>query len=343
MSSATASQYAECDEFIQYQIESARRRIKWTELLTALLLTGVLLIGYILAFTVCDHWLVPGGFGAWTRAGMLAGVVFTCMGILYWFVIRPWTKQINPVFAAQMLDSEDPEFNGSLMSAVDLQQGDIQAPEQIRTAIEKRAAVRLADVDLEQAIDRNRMMQLAVALFALVLTTCLYAVFSPKSIDLLRPLSTANSTVATRTQILKVTPGDARVDAGQQLEITVDIGGTIPEQVLLTYTTADRSYVDEEVILETTDDEGRYRILLIGEADRGIRQDFTYQIHAGDSVSQDFYVEVTEPPRAIVTGMNLTYPEYMELEPRVVQQGSIDVWEGTVVKLHAEANVPLKS
>jgi len=38
------SPYAECDEFIQWQIKTARERIHWTDLLTAAVMAGLLLV-----------------------------------------------------------------------------------------------------------------------------------------------------------------------------------------------------------------------------------------------------------------------------------------------------------
>ena len=69
VSDKTQHSYADADEFIQYQLEKARRRIKATDLLTAGVLAGLLLVGYVLTFTLLDHWVIDGGFGAWTRAG----------------------------------------------------------------------------------------------------------------------------------------------------------------------------------------------------------------------------------------------------------------------------------
>lgn len=70
--------YADPDEFIQFQVDQARNRIKSTDLMTAGVLTGLLLIGYVLTFTLLDHWVVAGGFRPVTRAVMLAVVLTLC-------------------------------------------------------------------------------------------------------------------------------------------------------------------------------------------------------------------------------------------------------------------------
>ena len=340
----SSSPYADCDEYIEHRIKVARNRIKWTDLLTALLLAGVLLVGYILLFTIFDHWIVTGGFQPFTRAAMLTLVLSVCCYVVYRFVVRPWTREVNSLYAAKMLDTADSGMNGSLLSLVDLKSsGNAGASETIRRTIEKRAAVGLAKVNLDEAIDRRWLMQLGFVLFGLVLSTCLYAVFSPKSINLLRPLSVANSAVATQTRILKVQPGSTDVQAGSEMEVIVDIGGNMPEEVLLMFSTSDRTFVDEQFTMQPSEGEGRFQVLLAGSSDRGLRQNFSYRIIAGDAESEEFFVTVDQPPTANVTQISYRFPDYMTLSGSTTENGNIDTWEGAELILLAEANVPLKS
>ena len=51
--------------------------------------------------------------------------------------------------------------------------------------------------------------------------------------------------MSTGTGILKIQPGDVTIAAGQQLEVVVDLAGTIPKSVRVEYTTVDSTYVDE--------------------------------------------------------------------------------------------------
>ncbi|MEZ6130707.1 MAG: hypothetical protein R3C59_18630 [Planctomycetaceae bacterium] len=340
----SSSAYADCDEYIEYQIQVARHRIRWTDLLTAALLAAVLLLGYVLVFTILDHWVIVGGFTPWTRAIMLSVVGLISGGILWQYVIRPWSRRIHPLYAARMLDAADADMDGALLSLIDLNSsGTRPAPEAVRRVMEKRAALRLAEVNMDEAIDRRWLMNLGFLLFGLVLATCLYAVFSPKAINLLRPLSLTNSAVATRTRILKVQPGHATIAAGEQLPIQVDIGGQIPEEVQVVFTTVDNTYVDQPSTMQPTENEGRFQTLMTGEGERGLRQSFSYHVVAGDASSETFQVIVNQPPSANVTHVAYDYPDYMRLPDHQSQNGNLVVWEGTQVTLTAEANVPLQT
>ncbi len=338
VSEKTQHTYANADEFIQYQLEKARNRIKATDLLTAGVLAGLLLVGYVLVFTLLDHWVIDGGFGAWTRACLLAVVLILCGAILYRYVLRPWYRRINPLYAARALDRSSGEIQGSLLALVDLQSSGHKSDGAIHRTLEKRAAVKLADVHVDEAIDRRLLTRMGTGLFVVTLITCLYAVLSPKSISLLRPLTFAHTTVATRTVIEAVQPGNTTIPAGSQLEFVTDLAGVIPEDVRVLYSTSDRRFVDEPLPMRTTDDEHRFRILMIGDGDRGIRQDMTYRIEAGDTRSETFTVTVEQPPTARVTEVRYEYAAYMSLPERTDSAGAIEAWEDTTLTIQAEAS-----
>jgi collagen type III alpha len=302
-----------------------------------------LLIGYVFAFTVLDHWVIDGGFGAWTRAGMLIVVVLLCSAILIRYVAMPWFRRIHPLYAARMLDRSSQGLEGSLLALIDLQSGGRKNDTPIQKSLEKRAAVKLAEVHVDEAIDRRMLIRLGTALFVITLLTCLYAVFSPKAISLLRPLTLAAANVSTRTVVETVLPGNKKVPAGTRIEFVADIAGVIPEDVRVLYTTADKRYVDEPLQMRATEDKNRFQVLMIGDGDRGVRQDIKYRIVAGDASSEEYLISVNQPPTAQVNEVKYVYPTYMQLSDRVDTSGAIDAWEGSVVTIHAQSSVPVKS
>ncbi len=107
------------------------------------------------------------------------------------------------------------------------------------------------------------------------------------------------------------------------------------------FTTVDRQFVDEKLVMKSTDDEGRFRVLMTGDRDRGIRQSFSYYISAGDARSTAFQVTVDEAPSASVTRLDFEYPAYTTLPPRSDESGNINAWEGTLVRLTAASTVPV--
>src|SRR5690606_22695040 len=200
-------------------------------------------------------------------------------------------------------------------------------PPDVKMALERRAALSLSEMDVDEAVDRRGLLHLSYALLAVVLLFCVYTLLSPKSVSasVWRALfPAANVAVATRTEILNVQPGDAEVVARAELDVKVDLRGERPDEVILQYTTADRRYVDEPVVLRPVE-EGlmQYAGTIAGDNARGILQDLTYRIQAGDARSQEFHVTVLQPPSARVEQVSYEYPAYMELLPRTQPGGQI--------------------
>ncbi len=56
-------EYVDFDEYIDIQLRKTGSTIKTTDVLTAVVGILTLVTLYLLLFVICDHWLVPGGFG----------------------------------------------------------------------------------------------------------------------------------------------------------------------------------------------------------------------------------------------------------------------------------------
>lgn len=350
MSTATAPErshapYAEPDEYIDYQLRKTQTGIKRNDMLTAGAVAVTLVIGYVLLFVLADHWLFDGGASPTIRWLMLLPV----LGAVGWLVgsriVIPAIKNVSGLFAAKTLETSAPEFRSSLLSLIDLKRAERPVSPVILATMEKRAAVTLTKLNVEDAIDKRPLLHTLCVLFGVVVVFCAYSVLSPKSLSpsVLRAfLPFANVTPATQTEILEVKPGDAKIRAGDSLPVSVTLraSGEIPANVTLLFTTADRRFVDEPFSLNPTTEPTVFEGIF-GDDGQGLLQSFSYRIAAGDAHSSDYQVTVTTPPSATVTEQRYQYPDYMELEPLTQMGGAIDVWEQTTVTLHAEANVPV--
>ncbi|MEX0716110.1 MAG: hypothetical protein WD066_05970 [Planctomycetaceae bacterium] len=345
-SAPTAERYVEFDEFVDFQLHKTESAIKTADVLTAVVGVAAVVVGYLLAFVVLDHWVVPGGFGYFARAAMLGGVVLAAIGWVMWKVVLPARRRVNSLYAARAIERTAPEAKSTLLNLVDLRRSGRPVPPQIMGTLEKRAALMLSHVDVEQAVDRKLLMRLAYALLIVVVGFCMYTLFSPKKVSnsVWRALfPAAQVEVATQTRIVDVKPGDVEVLPGAQLEVLADLSGRDPEKVTLYFSTADRRVVDEPLEMQPVPDGvGRHRALLVGEAGRGIRQSMTYRVEAGDARSDTYRVTVLQPPSATVARIAYDYPEYMDVDPRSSEEPRIEAWEGTRVTLSATTNVPVE-
>ncbi|MGE3317279.1 MAG: hypothetical protein AB7O26_19350, partial [Planctomycetaceae bacterium] len=344
---SAAEDYVDFDEYISFQIERTRSNVRLTDVLTAGVGAAAMGVLYLLAFVVLDHWAIPGGLPQAARTSMLLLLVVATIGWLAWKLAFPYMRHVNALFAARLIEKSHPELKSNLLNLVDLEQSGREVPDDIRRAIEKRAALTLSHVDVDQSVDRRLLMRLSYALFIAVVLFCLYTVLSPKKpwSSIWRALAPATEVaVSTRTEILRVTPEDTEVLARSQLEVLVDLRGEIPEKTFLYYTTVDNKFVDEPIEMRLVDDATKqFRAMVTGENGRGLLQSMTYRIEAGDARTRDYRVTVIQPPSATVESLHYEYPAYMEMSPATVPGGNLDSWEGATVTLSGRANTPVRS
>ena len=340
--------YVDADEYIDFQLAKTQSQIKATEILTSASWLGLAVLGYVLTFVVLDQWVMPGGFGTWTRAAWLGVLMVGGGAWLTARIITPSFRTVHELYAAKMIESADPTLKSSLLNLIDLQIHDRQSQSTlVRTSMEKRAAVELSRVDVDHAIDRQTLLRVAYALLGMVVLCSLYVMLSPKDAfsSVQRLLLPASQTaVATRTAIANITPEDTRVLAGELLTVEADILGQMPPQVNLVYTTADREFVNQPVEMQRVEEgTSRFRGVISGEKGRGLMQNITYRLEAGDARSREYNVQVLEPPSSKVESVNYAFPAYMKLDPKKHPGGHIDAWEGTKLTLTAFTNLPVQS
>ena len=204
-----SQQYVDFDEYIDFQLQRTRSNIKLTDILTALAGVATLSLGYFLVFTALDHWIISGGFGNTARVLMFSVLLLALLTWLTWKVVVPYFKSVTGLFAASVIEESEPGLKSTLLNLIDLRRSGREIPENIRTSLEKRAAVSLSHMDVEQAVDRRQLMQFSYALLAVVVLCCLYTLFSPKKISFGRAfLPSANVAISTQTEILNVKPGE---------------------------------------------------------------------------------------------------------------------------------------
>jgi collagen type III alpha len=345
MAAGTDQNYVDYGEYIDFQLQKTQNQIKATDFFVALIGIVTFLISYLLIFTLLDHWVIPGGFSNGMRLALLTIIILISGTWVFFKVVIPFRKKIKTLFAARTIESSSPELNNSLLNLINIEQSRESIRGSIYRSMEKQAAVSLTEMDISQVVDRKKLISLSFSLLAAVVFFCLYAIFSPKDISFWRPLIPfAAVDVSTITEILLIEPGDTKVIAQSELPISVELSGKIPENVYLFYSTEDQQYVDERVELKFVD-EGlkRYETILNGENGRGILQNMTYRIEAGDAFSKEFHITVNRPPSVTVEKISFKYPKYMKLSDKSQTEGDIKAWEGTKVQLTAQTNIKVNS
>src|SRR5438128_6429573 len=89
-------------------------------------------------------------------------------GFIYFFLVRPFIRPVNPFFAAQQVEQTVPDAKNSVINWLDLH--DEPLPESTRAALGVRAAKALKKADLNEAVPQRPVAWLggAVAVAAVV-------------------------------------------------------------------------------------------------------------------------------------------------------------------------------
>lgn len=337
------------DEFIASQFAKTRNALRSVEILSALArwLTGALV--FLLVIVLLDHWLIPGGLAIWARWTALVVLVLASAGYLGYAVGIPLVRRISLPYAARTIERSEPSLKNNLINFLDLRSRPEQFSPAVIELVEQQAATDLSRVEVENAVSRERLVKSSYALLAMVVLGCAYVLLSPKS-----PFTTfgrvllpsASISPPTKVRIVEVLPGDAKVFAGDEVDIMAATGisdGVTPDRVALYYTTESRKYVDEAVDMVPVPDKPRHwQARMRGDSARsaGLQESFTYRIHAGDFTTRDYRIKVIQAPSARVEKVVYDYPEYTGFEQRTLNAGDVDALEGTTVTVTAKTNMP---
>lgn len=335
--------YVEYAEYVDFQLDKTRAIVKRTDILTTLMALAVGVIGYLLAFVVFDQWIIDGGFGYASRVVLLVIVAAVVLVTLAWRVMLPLLRQVHPLYAARVIEQSDPKLKSNLVNFVDVKLANAESAPVVLKSMQKRAAVELSHIDVEEAVDHRPLLRIAYALLGLVIVAALYIFISPKNafVSVRRALlPTSPIAVATKTEISDVDPGDKDVPARTRQVITAEVHGEQADEAQILFTTADHKYVNEPVKMRReTAGLSKFVGELNGENGKGLLQSLTYRIVAGDARTTDYTINVIQPPSARVDEVHYVFPKYTELEEKTTSGGDIDGWEGTIVTVKATANM----
>lgn len=337
---------------VDKQIGRTRRALKIVDFSAGLITLAIGILAYLLTMSVLEHWVIPGG---WSDAARVLLFAFLILGSAWysWRTFWPLIRQsVNPAYAALAIEESSPSLKNSLLNLLLLRSHKREMSRQVYQAIEAQAADGLSQVRMETVVDRSAILRLGYILVALTAICVAYRVLSPK--DLFTSagrvlLPWANIVTPSRVSIAEVTPGDTKTARGEQLRVSAEvIGLEADEPVQLVYSTADKQIVRQEIPMSASESGTLFSCRVpsrIGGGDRrGVQQDFTYWIKAGDARSPRYTVTVYARPTMVVNRLRYDYPSYTGYPSRKVQHtGDIRAVEGTRVTLFAEANQPIKT
>ncbi|MCA9262201.1 MAG: hypothetical protein KDA60_00070 [Planctomycetales bacterium] len=341
--SSANTQVVSYDAYVDDQLQKVSTYVRLNDLASHVLGWAAYTLGCLLVLAVVDHWIVDLG-----NTGRLVGFATLVLGFL-WGVFRGLLpllfRRINPAYAAQVIERGEPSLKNSLLNFVFFRRQQEQIREIVYSAVQRQAATRLSEVEVDSTIDRTAVVRAGLALAIFTVLFALYGVFSPKS-----PFATAARVLApwrdiarpSRVHIEQVTPGDTQVYAGRTVEVAASVAHW-DQAVDVVFSSVDGQIVKRRVSLVADESTVSLWKAVIPPEGEGIYQDMQYRIEAGDATAGPFHISVRPAPSMIIESIEYDYPDYTG-KPTETVTGDADIRgpEGTRVTIHATSNQPMQ-
>ncbi len=281
------------------------------------------------------------------RMGLFVGSIAAISLFLVRFLLVPLSRRLSARRIAQGVEEKHPELGDMLLSAVELSEqletGETYTSKQLVSAVSEEAARRTRAIDFRSILPFSSVGRALVGTLAVVCGVGVYCYLHPTVAEnvlrrILFPYS--GPPPLTFTQ-LKVTPGNALVLTGTDVEIKAITAGRIPGKAFLYLKGHDapggQEGWDKKVLRGKTKGEFQYRL-------SEVLRPISYRLKAGDARSETYTVSVTEAPVIVGVEVDYTYPDYTARPPeKKAGSGDVAAVRGTKVRIAAKANKPLKT
>jgi hypothetical protein len=288
------------------------------------------------------------------RAFGLVATLAAAGAILYRLLFRPLAAPSDDLSLALRIETEYPELNDGLASAVEFldqsEETDRQAAT-LRDLAVKQAVRKAEDCDFNRIVNARGLLTAGLAMLIALVPTVGLAVAAPvlARTALLRladpfsardwPLQTEWSDVAARS----------RIGRGEPFDIRARVRGVLPDDAVVRLATADGTPTGEIKFPVTHDPSPEHGSFFARLDTNRTQKNFRFQLVANDAVSPWYSVAVLTPPSlAPLEGRpsaqaTLTFPAYTDLPAMRLPDGTsnIEVVAGTQVSLRAATDRPV--
>ncbi|KAA3616080.1 MAG: hypothetical protein DWQ05_10040 [Calditrichaeota bacterium] len=270
----------------------------------------------------------------WTAAPYLIPAVAIVTGIAFLYsliryIILPFRKDISPEKIARFLETEHPELEDRLVTALDasIRRGSLDIF--WLTKVIDQADAHTRKISFEQEVTSSKTpfwALLSVAAGALLI----FVLFSKTEWQPhIATMINSDFTAPQPLPELYVTPGDSRVKRGASLQVAATLKNYIPDAVQLYFSGPDSVW--QNFTMQPQGDK---------KADVGyelfdIQSGFQYYVKAGTEISEVFNVSVFEAPQIKQIDLAFRYPAFTQLKPRK-EKDSGDVWAPAGTKVTVE-------
>jgi uncharacterized protein (DUF2141 family) len=321
------------------------RRIREVVLLRGVAAVVATAVGALLAIMAIDASVVL--FSDLVRWLLTLTALALTVASTVWFLILPLARTITLTGIARSVENRHPELQERLSSTVELLSSrdmpEIRGSEVLIAALAEEARGDAAHMRPRTEIPLKAARPFLLAAGGTLLVIGMLLALYPNAQRLLaRAVAPYLNLPNVSADMLRVTPGNARILEGQRLEVEVAVGNTAVRGAKFRKLLPDGSEAAEAMIALPSGDGGEPRFAITCQPGS---ESFRYRIHAGEALSKYFDVTVVPPPVVKRFEVRYEYPAYTKREARTEPDsaGEIKAVAGTTVTVSAVTNKPIKS
>jgi hypothetical protein len=335
---------AKYDAFVAAQLGRAEGRIRTLDLAAALLgFVAATLVFAVLMAAIDSRWNLSAG----ARQTALWLYLIGAAGYLFFLVLLPLRRRINPYYAARKVEATVPGAKNSVINWVDLH--DQKLPPAIHSAVGQRAARDLGRADIDRAISGRRAGWAGgVAGAAVVGFLTAFFLLGPGPFFSILGRTFApfrEGGIPTRTQLSMVQPpgGDATVTVDRPVTLVVHVDGRLPdpqgpEAVRLLYRYEEDD--SQERLLQRAEGSERDWEITLPAAD--VRNGFWYRVTAGDGSTPLHRITVRAAPALTEFLATYHFRPYVARIDELSHERDLKALRGTEVLLRVRTNRAVK-
>ncbi len=286
-----------------------------------------------IALAVCDYWME---WPLWLRRlGAMFTATFLSMAAL-WSLWRITERSGSRAFAIQM-ESKFESIGQRLRTLLDVENGRLQAPEAMLTALGHQTMARWETTQPQQILP-VRLCNLSLigsVCAAIALVTC--ALSGPEMQTALMRAAGMDRSYTT----LHVLPGDTQLLEGLQPEVQLELRGRPDRHVLLRYrNSSDAEWTESTLTGEQEDGDSSSRQFKT-KLDK-LAGDLEYQFDIGIAASPIYTIKMQPKMVLVESSAVVKPPAYTQLPERTFNIDEVTVLSGSTVTILLKANRPLK-
>ena len=286
------------------------------------------------------------------RAMLLWSGVLVLVGLFIHFIGRRAFARLSNANMAMLLERRFPQFNDSLLTAVDLAgeaSNTVGFHPDMLARTSREAAKQMATIRLGDVFDRAPLRRSVFAALAMVASVVAFAVFLPESFGVWSRrglmLSEELWPRRTRLELVGFSDGKTKVARGADLEIIAKADMTkplVPKTVQVRARVEGGERLRATMVREGNAVAGRDAFQEYSHVFRGVLAPIEFDLSGGDARLQGLRIEVVDSPTIDRLILHCEYPNYMARKPQDVHViGVMQIPEGTQVTVEGRANKSL--